>query len=256
MGLNYNKIFNIPSRSLNEVKITKAFFLSSFDLTTTDKNVLNYEIQSMQWLASIKPTNANISAEVNDMYNYEEIQVMVCTLKGLGLQQFGDKCVQLFQKYIPYPILLIIEDEDNFMINTCDKRINQNDTNKRTIEKHISTPILTKLYKDDLVSTLFDGLNFTALDKTNLETVYKSYIKAIVNYQTALVTGATLVRNHTRTEDDMQMLEQINKLEKEVIRLTNQIKKESQFNTKLNMNIEIQKHRKEIESIKNKLGQE
>ncbi len=256
MALDYNRIFNIPARCIYEVKITKKFFMESFDLSTTDKNVLNYEIQNMQWLASIKPTNANITAEINDVYNYEEIQIMVCSLKGLGIQQFGDKCISLFQKHIPFPILLMVEDEDNFIINTSDKRINQNDTNKRTIEKHISTPILTKLYKDDLVSTLFDGLNFTALDKTNLETVYKSYINAIVNYQTALVTGVTLVRNHTRTEDDMQMLEQINKLEKEVIRLTNQIKKESQFNTKLNLNVEIQKHRKEIDSIKNKLGQE
>ena len=256
MGLNYNKIFNIPSRSLNEVKITKAFFISNFELTTSEKNVLNYEIQNMHWLASIKPTTSNITAEVNDLYNYEEIQIMVCTLKGLGLQQFGDKCIQLFQKYIPYPIVLVIEDDDNFMVNTCDKRINQNDTTKRTIEKHISTPSLTKLYKDELVSALFDELNFTALDKTNLETVYKSYIKSIVNYQTALVTGATLVRNHTRTEDDMQMLEQINKLEKEVSRLSNQIKKESQFNTKLNLNVDIQMYKKKIVSIKNKLRQE
>lgn len=254
MGFNYNKILNIPERCLTNLKITKAFFLSNFDLTTSDKNVLNYEIQSMNWLASIKPSNSNISAEINETYSFEEVQVMVCTLKGLGLKQFGEKCIQLFQKYIPYQIVVIVEDEDNFMVNTCDKRINQNDTNKRTIEKYISTPILTKLYKDELVSALFDGLNFTVLDKTNLETVYKSYIKAIVNYQTSLVTGNIQIRNHIRTSDDMKQLERINSLEKEINKLSNQLKKESQFNNKLNLNMEIQKHRKEIESIKNKLG--
>ena len=253
--MNYNKVLNIPDRLIYNVRVTKAFFMLHFDLTKSDKIVLNNEIQSIKWLASIKPSNSNIASEINETYNFEEIQVIVCTLKGLGLTQFGDKCVQLIQRHIPYPILLVVEDEDNFIVNTCDKRINQNDNNKRTIEKYISTPILTKLYKDELVSALFEGLNFTELDKTNLETVYKSYIKAIVNYQTSLVTGNIQIRNHIRTTDDMKQLERINSLEKEINKLSNQIKKESQFNNKLNLNLEIQKHKKEIESIKNKLGE-
>ena len=44
------------------------------------------------------------------------------------------------------------------------------------------------------------------------------------------------------------------KIEKEVIRLTNQLKKETQMSSKVSLNMEIQKQRNEIEIIKNKLS--
>jgi hypothetical protein len=46
----------------------------------------------------------------------------------------------------------------------------------------------------------------------------------------------------------------MNTIEKEVIRLTNQLKKETQMSSKVSLNIEIQKQRNEIENIKNKLS--
>jgi hypothetical protein len=46
----------------------------------------------------------------------------------------------------------------------------------------------------------------------------------------------------------------MNTIEKEVIRLTNQLKKETQMSSKVSLNMEIQKLRNEIEIIKNKLS--
>jgi hypothetical protein len=46
----------------------------------------------------------------------------------------------------------------------------------------------------------------------------------------------------------------MNTIEKEVIRLTNQLKKETQMSSKVSLNMEIQKQRNEIEIIKNKLS--
>ena len=43
-------------------------------------------------------------------------------------------------------------------------------------------------------------------------------------------------------------------IEKEVIRLTNQLKKEIQMSSRVSINMEIQKQRNEIENIKNKLS--
>jgi hypothetical protein len=256
MSVLFKDILKIPERSLSQIKITKSFFLKHFELSSAEKNVLNNEIQNMEWLANIKPATSNISAVVNGNYSFDEVQVMICTLKELGLNKYAEKCIQIFQKYIPYQILLIVEDEESYLINSCDKRINQNDVSKRTIEKHMSTPILSKLYKDELIERFFKELEFSILDKTNLETTYKSYIRAIVNYQTSLVAGRIVPSRKTRTEEDIKLLEAIEQKEKEISKLTNQIKKESQFNSRLNLNVDIQKHRKEIESIKNKLGEE
>ncbi|MEC4005512.1 DUF4391 domain-containing protein [Flavobacterium sp. SUN052] len=250
----YNNIFNIPERSVLDKKLTKAFFLKNFDLSATEKKLLNNSIQSMDWMASIKPTIANIPAVVTDNYAYEEIQIMVCTIADNKLNELADKCIVLLQKYIPYQMIVIVEDATHFVINACDKRINLNDSNKRTIENYNTTTAFSKLYKNEIITSFFNALDFSVLDKTNMETTYKSYIQAIVQFQTATITGSFSKRSHSRTEEDMMLLANIETIENEVVRLSNQIKKETQLNNRVSLNIEIQNQRKEIEKIKNKLG--
>jgi hypothetical protein len=234
MSFLYNNIFNIPERSILDKKLTKAFFLKNFDLSATEKKLLNNSIQSMDWMASIKPTIANILAVKNDDYIYEEIQIIVCTITDNKLNELAEKCIVLLQKYIPYQMIVIVEDTTQFVINT--------------------TTILSKLYKNEIISSFYSALDFSALDKTNMETTYKSYIQAIVQFQTASITGSFIKQSHSRTEDDMMLLANIETIEKEVVRLSNQIKKETQLNNRVSLNIEIQNQRKEIEKIKNKLG--
>ena len=254
MSLNYNKILNIPERSLLNKKITKSFFLKNFELSSSEKKVLNNTIQSMDWISSIKPSNSNIPEYRDENYVFEEIQFMLCTLNDNTLSLNSDKCISLFQKYIPYQIVLIVEDDNGFILNTCDKRINLNDKSKRTIERQISTPVISKLYKNEVTSSFLDSLDFITQDKISLQRLYKGYINSIIQLQSSLVTGIFNKKTVNRTEEDLKLLESMNTIEKEVIRLTNQLKKETQMSSKVSLNMEIQKQRNEIENIKNKLS--
>lgn len=254
MSFNYNNILNIPERSLLNKKITKSFFLKNFELSSTEKKVLNNTIQSMDWMSSIKPSNSNIPEYRDENYVFEEIQFMICTLNENTLSVNSDKCISLFQKYIPYQIVLIVEDDHGFVLNTCDKRINLNDKSKRTIERQISTPVISKLYKNEVTSSFLDSLDFINQDKISLQRLYKGYINSIIQLQSSIVTGSFSKRTGARTEEDLKLLESMNTIEKEVIRLTNQLKKETQMSSKVSLNMEIQKQRNEIENIKNKLS--
>ncbi len=207
----------------------------------------------MEWYASIKPTNANIPALINDEYAFEEIQIMICTLTIGQLENNAERCIQLFQKYIPYQIVMIVEDENDFIINTCDKRINQNDKSKRTIEKFFTTTLISKLYKNELITSFFNALNFEKLDKANMQTTYKSYIQAIIQYKAASITGVFQKRSNLRTEEDVIHLAEIENIEKDIISLKSQIKKERDFRVKMNLNIEIQTKKREIQKLKLKL---
>lgn len=254
MAFSYNKILNLPERCMLEKRLTKAFFLKHFDLSVTEKKLLNNVIVSMDWLASVKPNNSNILAVKNDDYMFEEIQFILCTIPDTQLNQWAEKCNTFIQKNIPYHIVLIVEDHDGFVINTCDKRINQADNSKRTIEQSISTQPLSKLYKTDVVDAFYESLNFSRLDKTNLETTYKSYIQAIVQLQTANITGNYIQRRQSRTQQDMELLTNIESGEKELLRLSKSMKNETQINNKVSLNVEIQKLKQVIKHSKNKLG--
>lgn len=249
----YNSILQLPDRSLLNKRLTKAFFLKNFQLAPVEKKLLNTVIQSMEWLASIKLSNSNIPVVKNANYSYEEIQVMICTLPANQLEKHDKSCIELFHKYIPYQMMVIVEDETDFIINTCDKRINQNDKQKRTIEAYYSSPQQSKLYKNEVSSTFFDSIKFAEVNKTNMETLYKSYIQALVQLKAATVTGSFNKRTQKRTEEDMANLLAIETIEKDIISLASRLKKESQLSNKVNLNVEIQKKRQEIEDIKIKL---
>jgi hypothetical protein len=249
----YNNIFNLPERLLLNKRITKVFFQKNFDLTGAEKKLLNNEILNIEWIACIKPTNANIPAIKTVENSYEEIQIILCTVSSNQLETNGKKCVELIQKYIPYHLVVIVEDDTEFKINTCDKRINQNDTSKRTIESHFTSPKIVKLYKNKISSSFFDSLDFKQLDKTNMETTYNGYTQAVIQFQAAKITGEYQKRNQIRTKVDIVNLLAIDNLEKDIVGLIGMLNKEKQLNTQVELNIEIQKKRTLINDIKNKI---
>jgi hypothetical protein len=255
LSLSYKKILNLPDRVLLEKKLTKAFFLKNFELSASEKKVLNSSIAQMEWLASIKPNNSNIQSIINEQFAFEEVQIMICTIGDEKLDAIANTCIQLFQKYIPYQMLLIVEIDQEFIINVCEKRINQNDKTKRTIEKQYSTKVLSKLFKDDTTDAFLKSIDFAVMDKTNLESFYQSYINSIIQLNSASVTGVFQKRTNTRTKENLELLNKMEELEKDISKLANQIKAEKQQSQKVTLNIAIHQKKKQVENIKNQLSE-
>ncbi|MEP2239284.1 MAG: DUF4391 domain-containing protein [Maribacter sp.] len=254
MSFRYNDIFNVPEHNLVQQRLTKAFFLRLPGLTSAEKKLLNTTIEQMEILAQLIPEKSNIPSVVTDKDSYEQVLLVICTVTDNQLDKEAEKCIQFIQKYISHQVMLVIEDTNEFIVNVTEKRINQKDTTKLTIERYLTTNPLSKLYKNDLCTAFYTALDFTNLDKTNLELLYKSYIQAIVQFNAASITGTYQKRSNARTAQDMQHLEQIEQLERDILSFASQIKKESQLNEKVQLNIKIQETRKVISKLKEVLS--
>lgn len=252
--MDFNTFLQIPDRLLLRKKLPKTFFLKNFDLSTTEKKILSEEISSMELFANLKPSNSNIPAYKGEYDIYEEIQIMTCELNSHRMEKLAPKICNLFQKYIPYPILLLVEDENDFIVSTCEKRINQNDQNKRTIEADFITPSISKLYRTDISESFLAMLAFPNLDSSNLLNFYSSYINAIVQFQAAQLTGILKKRNGVQKAEELSLLNEIESLQYEVKRKSAVLKKETQLNKRVALNIEIQEMRATIETKTNLLA--
>jgi len=253
MSFNYHSIFKFPEKSKIDKKIPKVFFLRNFELTASEKKTLNSKVKSIFMLASLKKTNANIAILKDKNYIFEEIQIIVCSLEVADFENDKSKCIEIIQKYIPYPILLIIESENEFVLNVSNKRRNLNDNNKLIIENEYTTPNISKLYKKDIVNLFWKALDFKTLDKTNMQTTYAAYQKAIIQFKTASLTGNFNERSKIRTGQDILNIEKIETFELEIISLKSRIKKENNFSNTVNLNVEVQNLRKQIQQIKEEL---
>jgi len=252
MSFPFNDILKLPSRCLLSKRLPKTFFQRNFELTASEKKVLN-AVVSVEWLASIKPNNSNIAAVADATTTFEEIQVISCLLLASDFEKLAGDTAMLVQKNIPYHVLVIVESDSEFVVSTAEKRINQNDSSRRTIASSQLSPTVSKLYRTEASEVFFTGLSFTTLDKTNLHTSYESYTYAILQLQVANATGTTAQRSRTRSAEDMELLQTLEMLEVELLRLGNQIKKETQLNKKVSLNIEIQMRRDAISDIKKQL---
>jgi hypothetical protein len=134
---NLTNILQLPESCIVNTKLTKAFFKRNFDLTLSDRKLLDdfSIVVTLDLLASIKTTNSNISSYSEDLMRYVEVLVIAVQTSNEEFEKSKIKIAELIQKYIPYPILLCVYCDNQYILNTADKRINRNEANKRTVEK-------------------------------------------------------------------------------------------------------------------------
>ncbi len=244
-------IFQIPVDCLVNMKITKAFFKRNFELSLSEKKLLDdfTTVIQIDWLASFKPDNANMASVNTEQAVFEEIQIIAVQTSENNFDKNKLRIAELIQKYIPYHTLLCIYNSADCMFNTCDKRINQNDSTKRTIEKFYFSENISFSNPSPKQNLFLKCLNFPNLDKHNLKTFYDSYTTRIIALSAADITGNFIVRLTERSKNDVRYIEKITQLNAEILTLQNQAVKESQLNLQVQLNAEIQQRRKEIREL-------
>lgn len=249
----WNEILKMPERCLLNRKITKAFFKRNFELTLTEKNVLDKQIENITWLASLNPENTNIPPFVSDNVAFEEVQIIVATTSQAYFDREHVKIAEVIQRHIPYAILLCVHTPEKMVWSTCNKRIRQNDQTKRIIEKRFFSQLIDIQQQNEVQRDFLNSLAFSGLAKATLQDLYNSYTERIFALQAARLNGTFAIRTQERTKADMLLLERLEVLEQEVATLAQKAKRETQLNDQVQLNVHIQNYRREIARLKNQI---
>jgi hypothetical protein len=250
------QILQIPDRCLVNKKITKAFFKRNFELTISERALLDdfSVISAVDWLATISPANANINSFQEEGSIYEEIQLISVQTSEADFDRNKLKIAELVQKYIPYHTLLCVHCNSTFMLNTCDKKVNQNDSSRRVIDKKYYSENISLEELNPGQAAFLQSLAFAGLDKTNLKTYYEAYTQRIVALQAAGLSGTFAIRTTNRSQSDMACLEQIETINKEISLLQVQATKETQLNQRIKLNVRIKQLKSQVDSLIISLG--
>jgi len=134
-------------------------------------------------------------------------------------------------------------------LNTCYKRINQNDATKRTVEKSYFTENISPIAPDERQMQFLNSLAFAVMDKQNLKTLFDAYTNRIIALQASELTGIYTIRKNERSKQDVKHLENIARLRSEILTLQNQAIKETQLKVQVMLNADIQERIKEIKKL-------
>lgn len=227
----------IPDSCFIGNTIYKKLFYENADLSTSDKSLFTDTINKVTWLYCLKPETINIPAYKDEVRDYPEIEVIeVLVDKDYKLNRIAE----IIMRTIPYPMLLIFKLEDKRKLYVAHQRTNQNDSSKNTIEEFIATDWL------ESDSALFAKLDIKQMRFANFYALYSDIVDtiSIYNLSTIIPTDDNITGAEAR-----QLSAQIENIEQEITSLRARLKKESQFNRRMELNIEIKK----LEQNKNKL---
>jgi hypothetical protein len=201
------------------------------------KHLFTDVINKVVWLYCLKPETINIPAYRDEVRDYPEIEVIEVLLhKDYKLNRIAE----IIMRTIPYPMLLIFRLEDKRRFYVAHQRTSQGDSSKNTIEDFIATDWL------ESDSELLAKLDIRQMSFTNNYTLYSDIVDAISIYNlSALMPAADTVTGAEARE----LSAKIEEIEQQITSLRSKLKKETQFNRKMELNIEI----KRLVQNKNKL---
>lgn len=252
---NISEFLELPKSCFINSRIPKNTFTNNleFQLKREEKALLKEEIDSIYLMYSLKPAWLNISKYEDDDVRYEEIEILKVKINN---ENKYVKVCELLQKYIQYPILVIIEQENNIKINAAIKKINKVDRSKLIVEEMIYTEWINLDELNSKESLFIQSLSISNFNTNNLFLLYDDYVNRIKSYITLRYSDEFKVKSKDEVINDSKILERIDNLENEVILLKKNIKKETNMASKVEVNIKIKEIQREIESLKNTLSWE
>ena len=250
---NINDFLELPKSCYIHTKMPKKVFTDNpeFNLKKEEKTILKEEIESIYFEYSLKPALLNIPKYEDEIVRYEEIEILKVRINN---ENKYNKVCELLQKYIQYPMIIIIENGNFIRINVAIKKINKIDSSKLIIDEMIYTDWINFESLKEKEISFFKSLNISQFNTNSLFDIYYGYINSIKSFIAARYNDEFEVKSGEELSNDIETLEKINNLENEVINLKNNMKKETNMGTKVEMNVKIKRLQKQIESLKCKLS--
>ena len=156
----------------------------------------------------------------------EVLDVSLTKEKGLR------RLVEIIMRAIPYPMLLVFRLGDQAQAWMAHQRLNLADQEKVTLEEFVSTA----WYPDD--APFWAALDIRELRFTNFFDFYTDWVDrlSVQNAQDKMQVPDDLTGGEAR-----QLLAQREQVEKEIVALRAELKKETQFSRKVELNMRIKR---------------
>ena len=204
-------------------------FFDNADLSKSDKALLSEAVEKISWKYCLKNEFIPIQPYTDEVRDYPEVEVLEVSLTAeKGLRRLAE----IVMRAIPYPMLLVFRLGERVQAWMAHQRLSLADREKVTLEEFVSTPWHPK---DD---PFWTALDIRELRFTNFFDFYTDWMDrlSVQNAQEKMQVSEELTGEEAR-----QLLAQREQVEKEIAALRAELKKETQFGRKVEMNMRIKK---------------
>lgn len=225
---------NIPAACKVDNVIYKKLFYENADLSAADKKLFTENIDKITWRYSLKPGNCFVKPYRDAVREYGEVEIIEAVLT----RQTGEsRIAEIIMRTIPYPMLLVLQRENQVQLWAAHQRSSQNDSEKNVLGE----PVCTAWLDSAELEKLSAALDFQKLRNGNFYELYSDMVDGISMFN-AHQSGMVAVADG---DEARALLAQRQATEAKIAALRAELKKETQFNRKVELNMEIKKLEKE-----------
>ena len=219
-------LFDYPAKARFGRKIAKSKLYENASVNSKLKDKFINQIDKIIWQYKLAPNTLNLDATDK----VPEIQVFDILLKTKEVDQ---ALLEVIDKAIPLPIIFQIYKGNKVKIKAAYKRPSESANNKWVIESYFESEWLDIDVAKQLMPQALD-----------LGKLYEQILKSLMPVEvTSSKTTQTL-------DEQVDKINKINSLQKELDKLSAKYKKEKQRNRQFEINKQIKLKQKELDSLK------
>lgn len=227
----------LPTNTAVNQRIPKKLLLENGAPTAADKRNIQDGIEEMSWIAALKPSNIGVAEVKTTEREYLEIAVVFVCFRP---QTKTARLIELMHRAIPYPLVLLSEQEGTITLSLAHKRLSQAEAGQVVLEglpiaESFASDNITQLEKDFLAS-----LALASQPAANLFTLYQGWLDRMADLSAAHITGRFVVSLDKSCSDAKRAaFAEYTALKQEIAVLRAQAETEMQLSRRAEMNLAI-----------------
>jgi hypothetical protein len=230
-----------PTTSIQQ-RIPKKLLSEQSAVTASDRKLIQDYVQEVQWLAAIKPSNAGIPCFEDEQRSYLEVAVVSIVLRQTTPTQMK-RVAELLHRAVPYPVVLILNANENLAISMAHIRWAQQEAEKTVLDDEVLIAIVELQQLCSVNYLKFKtALALNLQTRTNLHALYQSWIDTLSAWHAASITGQFVPsKSRTHAIQRRQAFLQCQDLDEKIRSLRIRANKEKQMARQVEVNLEIKR---------------
>lgn len=230
---------DLPASTRVGHRVPKSMLLEHGAATPADKRCINEGIDSLHWVATLKPTTIGVQAFADDTREYLEIAVLSAVLKP-GAKV--DQLIKLIHRPVPYPVVLLMSEEQCLRISVAHKRWSRAEARTMVLEEDRVEATLDDTVPQPVHEDFLAALSLTRQPRTDLYRLYQGWADTLLALNAARLTGRFVAATSAeRAAQRRDALQESARLYGEINRLRAAAEKERQMARRVELNLKLKR---------------
>ena len=230
--------FGLPDSSRVERRVPKKLLLEHGAPTAADKRKINEGVEQLGWIFALKPSTVGIAEYRDAQREYLEIAVLFLALRPAAK---SPRLVELTHRAVPYPVVLITEQNERVHLSVAHKRRSQAEVEKTVLDGDVVGVDLNGV-APTICRPFLSSLVLGQQPRGSLYALYQGWMDSLLALLSAGRTGAFGVLDEVDLRAERQKaLKECEQLEAEMTRVRAAAAKEKQIPRQVELNLELKR---------------